>query len=476
MNLFPENFIHPKRNLPEIDPLGLEAFALSRGLQTHTALATAASCLLGAAGGTAAFWNSPFAARGALTLLVKEGDIALKMAIAELTSELEATQEKLISHAKTFTRAQIDDSMYQTGPMARNARELAQLGNPNPMARELYDDVQEGRLLADTEVPPQLVRYDGLTRPRVLISGMLPQSGLPKSLAECHDGRGLATGALMSLPASASKCREFINEVISCLHGISIELSPKTTRTFVTQEAASLSGIIRMAAADYDKVIKEHRALAGIVIPLVSPPLAAGKPVQEQPVDELHAHTFLEIFQRTSRTALAFRRAHTPLNFHFPAASHGEFLRRRRAYIRHLEDVPEERRLHGAANLPAALAWTLLTLAGRNPLDEYVMATAFESALKLHDEAVALFNVSDQAALAERQLLDARKMVARLASKGPSKRRALVRGFDHQSLHLHEPVFSILIASGMIIERPDRTLEVGTVPVSRLSANSFLPN
>ena len=67
-------------------------------------------------------------------------------------------------------------------------------------------------------------------------------------------------------------------------------------------------------------------------------------------------------------------------------------------------------------------------------------------------------------------------MVARLASNGPSKRRALVRGFDNQALHLHEPIIAVLIARGVVIERPDRTLEVGTVPVSRLALNNFLRN
>ena len=102
------------------------------------------------------------------------------------------------------------------------------------------------------------------------------------------------------------------------------------------------------------------------------------------------------------------------------------------------------------------------------------VAIVFASARRLLADAVRLFMEHDQFALGERRLAVARKLVARLANIGPCKRRALVRGLDQQSLHLHEPVISALVSLGIITEDAKRLLQMGRVPIHQLTSNNLI--
>jgi hypothetical protein len=466
----PSNYLTSQENVDD-DYFGLLAWAASRGIEPHVALALVGSTLIGMAGRVGSFAHAPLPGGGGLSLLVREGEIAVSMVIEEITARAIADQAALVAKAKTVSRQEIDEAMFRTGQLSRNVDIVEKLANPREVEQSIQDIDAETKLRYDLQVPEQSSLYQNLTRPRFLLTGALPATKLAQTLAGCHDGRGFSAGAVVSLPASPAKCAALVGEIRQCIAGTVVALLAKRTPTPITQETVALSGILRMVGADFDRVLADHRELAVIALPIAASAIS----VDEAEIDDDRARDFLRLVLNTARDALAYRRANTSLNLGFKSgAAEKEFLRCQRAYVRELQQVPENCRVHGAASLPAALAWALLFLEGGEIYNDYVIRTAFAAARKLHADAVGLFHARDNAALAEQQLAMAHKLVDLLTRKGPSKRRELVRCLNNQSLHVHGPVINVLIQLGIVIERQDRVLEVGKVPVNTLAASNLI--
>ncbi len=465
------NHITFPQGASEIDPLGVEAWTASRGLKPHVALSLAASVLSGIAGPMHSFplpsiqldWSG-------VNLIGVDGDTRLAMAVAQLTGSIRSKQDALIIRAKEFTASELDDAMYVPGLRHRNADYLAQLGNPEPSDFDVHNTSAESRLERDTEIRSQSVLYDSLTRPRVVLSGSLPPD-LPRALAECHGGVGFAAGAVESLPASTSKRNARINQILAAQRGIMVERSSRDNRTKVTQEIAQLAGILRFPKPDFSWLVGDRRDFLTSAIPIAS---ALGDD-DEAVVDEYKAAGFQDHFGKMAVRTLACRRSRICVSAAFGSDEVIiEFMRLQRAFQRAIHDSPENCRVHCIAGLPAAIAWSLLLLAGNDRLDDYILHAAFDASRRVHADCIRLFLEHDQAALAERRLVVARKLVLRLVSIGPCKRRVLVRCLDQQALQLHEPVIQVLIGFGIVTEDANRLLRLGGVSIHRLTASNLI--
>lgn len=453
--------------LPPEDPLGLEAWSAAHVLDTHTGLALAGAVLANIAGPSLVFNESePGETRG-INLAGAEGDSFLKMAVADLTAHLRIMQDGLLRKAKEFTAEELDDAMFDHSAFGDNIELLAKLANPlaaRTDARVIDDDDQLGR---DLETSDKSVMYEKMIHPRFLIAGA--HADMARILSECHAGHGFVAGGVEDLPPG-SKRDHRLDELLRLMRGTEITRTAGN-RTKVNVEGVRLGGIFLFPNPDFNRLVTERRDFLFQAIPVLS-----ARPDETLPtVDEDQAAAFRRRFNRVATHALSLRRAQTRAVGQFwTTETDKEFLCRQRAFLRELQAVPEDCRMHGAAALPAAMAWTLLMLAGQNNLDDYILDTVFAAARSVLDAALRLFREQDQAALCERRLAVARKLFQRLSQLGPCKRRELVRGFDRQSLLIYEPVIRVLLEAGIFTETAKHVLSTGRVPVARLVRQNFI--
>lgn len=464
--------LEEKQPDPPADPLGLEAWAASRGLGSHTALAIVSSILSAVAGNMFRF-DLPASCIGApgINLAGVDNDSFVAMGIADLTNVLAVAQRRLVGKAREFSVEEIDSAMFQERPAYHKRDFLERLGTPALTAFGIEDHSLENRMDKDMETSDQALCYERLVRPTFMFTGSLP-ADLTAALGGCHESRGLAAGCFESLPDAGSKRHRRVSDIISHLNGVSFTRESRKIRINESQETAYLRGVLLFPQPHFDWLIAERRDLLTNAIPITSSATAVG---HEPQVDEILAARFLHRFQMEVRHALASRRSHSAVSsmFHSEAPT-VEFLRRQRAFLRELQTVPESCRLSEAAKLPATMAWTLLGLAGKADLDDHIIETVFAAAHRLHADAVRMFREHDQADVAAQRLTVARKLAKRLTKLGPLKRRELVRGLDQQALRIHEPVIRVLIEMGIFIETPDRVLEIGITPLASLSAAQLI--
>lgn len=471
MNMFQSDFITPLRNLPADDPLGIEAWSHSRGLELHTGLALVTCVLSGVAGPMRSFRvPTPGSVGVGCNLIAMEGDGLVSMAASELIEPLCQTQKSLVAKGREFTTKELTDAMYDPGMRLRNSDHLDELRNYNADGSSLSDFGAEGRLDRDAQITPRSVVFDGLARPRFILTGAC-RGDLAKVLAGCHGGMGFAAW-VESLPPKTGDRNRRINELLDGFRGMTADRPSMGVQTINSSETVQLAGLLRFPENDFRWIIRNRKDLLAAALPISS--IRSGNCVDET-VDEDRADGFLSLYHRVARNAHASRRAHHWLDKNFSDfQAIDEFTRHQRAFTRTVHQSGDGQCVHSAASMPAQMAWTLLLLAGRNNLDEYIIRTVFDAARHLHAETLSLFTEEDRSMRAQRLLKVAKKLVARVISVGPCTRRNLVRCLDKQSLHLHEPVISVMIDHGIFIEKPDGLLELGRVPIKSLAATMLI--
>jgi len=447
------------------DPLGIDSWAASCGIAPHTALALAAAVLAGVAGPLARLPAKGPRTFPGINLAGRENDPFLRMAVDSLVGFLRPMEEGLIKRSQEISSEEMDAVMFEAG-RRRSAPDLIKLGEPGPLDKEYADGDPYDRLRADMQTSEQIIRYEALARARFLVSGRVPQS-LAKLLSGYHYGHGLLAGALESLPRDVPKRNLRLDEYLRCFAGA--EASP-SKRHKINPDSVFLKGILFFPADQFEWLVNHRREFLSEAIPVASSP-----DTEATGIDEIRALRFIQLFRRTAQLALASRRGHTSVitDLHSEAAFL-DFVTRQRAFLRELQELPDNLRVASAASLPVTMVWALLLLAGRNDRDGYVLETAFDSARRVVDDARSLFVKSDQAALGGKRLRDARKLLTRLAKKGPSPRWELLRGLDQQSLKIHGPVIRVLIELQIITQDQDNLLHLGPVPPHRLSLENLI--
>ncbi len=451
------------------DPLGLAAWSASRGLSVEAGLALVAAVLSNIAGPLQFFdCPSPFMGSPGLGIAASTGDAFGTAAVAELTLAVRAKQDGLVLRSREFTREELEVAYHDGGFLKRNQEFLVALGNLPPTEAARLELTPDEMLARDTRFITQTVQLENVTRPRILLPVSLP-ADIDRVIGECHLGHGFAAGSIEALPTSGTKRHDRVDELLRYVIGVE-STNKSGGRSVAVPEPRWLRGILCFSLQHFDWLIHERRDLLAHLIPLIpsEAPIAT--------IDEEAAAHFGGIFGRASVLALTRRRAHVRVEGHFTNTSAAwEFIARQREFVGEVQRVPGEQQIPAIAALPAAIAWTLLVLAGRTDVDDYVLRVAFDAARKIHHRAIQTFQLADNAALASARLHMARKLVTRLTRFGRCKRRELVRGFAKQGLDLHEPVIRILIEARVLIETDDAFLSLGPVPVENLAASNLLP-
>jgi hypothetical protein len=276
-----------------------------------------------------------------------------------------------------------------------------------------------------------------------------------------------------SLPPQTGGRNRRINELLDGFRGMTADRPSMGVQTMNSSETVRLSGLLRFPEKDFRWIIGNRKDLPAAALPISS--FCSGNGGDESAVEEDRATEFIDLYHQVARNAIASRRAHHWLDKNFTDfQAIEEFIRHQRAFTRSVHQSGDGQCVHSAASMPAQMAWTLLLLAGRNNLDEYIIRTVFEAARRLHAETLSMFTERDRSVRAQRLLKVAGKLVARMIKIGPCKRRDLVRGLDKQSLDLHEPVIAVLINHGIFMEKPDGLLELGRVPIKTLAATMLI--
>lgn len=451
------------------DPLGLDAWANSCVVAPHTAIAVAASILAGVAGPLGRLpAKAPVLSTG-INLAGRQDDSFLRMAIDGLVSPLLQFEEALVAKAKEKSPEEVDNAMFVPN-RKRVAADLTKLGEPGPLDQELADFNSLSRLEGDAKISDQSVRYECFLRSRFVMAGHAPSS-LIRVLSGFHYGYGLLGGAVENLPREKSKRHQRLDEILRCFHGTEAATSGKGKSAKITPESVSLKGVVLFPADQFDWLATARRDFLSHTIPVASLPLSADL----APADEIRAVGFVRLFHGAAKHALASRRAHAPVivNFHSDAAL-VKFLDRQRTYLRELQSIPENLRVSSAAALPVTLTWTLLLLAGKLNLDDYILEIAFAAARNIVKDARELFVRYDQQALGENRLKNVRKLHKRLAQNGPLPRWELLRGLDQQSLQVHGPVIRVLIDLGVFTQDDKNLLHLGTAPLHQVTAKHLI--
>lgn len=466
MNVLELNDANPESECGN-DLLGIEAWSTSRGIAASSGMVVAATILSTVAANSVSFGLSlPFRSSAAACLGIRDTDTHLRMAVGELLEQLVARQDGLVRRSNGFSITELESAYHEGGFQSRNQEFLESIGNPTGHSN--FGVAVDGMLDRDSYGCLQTIEVENLLRPRFLTRGSL--RGDPCKLASgFHEGQALA--ACLSIPLSkkgVARDKE-IDALLEAVRGLDL---PRrlTSRTNPVLESVSLRGIFQFEGGDFNGLARDRRDFVGLVVPLVSEAVETSIEV-----DEGAAASFVNRFRRVADLALACRRgrANCEGNF-FDPKSDGEFLRLQRGFLGEMQTHPENFRLPAIDSLPARIAWTLLVLAGRENIDDYVLHVSFDAAREIHARAITFLEFAENESLARTRLKNARKMAARVQRLGSCSRRELLRGFDQQSLDLHEPVILSLIAAGVFCETPDGRLVPGVVPVEQLSPGNVI--
>lgn len=388
------------------------------------------------------------------------------MAAGELLERLAKRQEGLVRRSNGFSIAELETAYHEGGFLPRNQEFLETIGNPSGQSG--FGLSVDSKLDRDSYGCLQTIELENLFRPRFLASGSL--RGEPSKLASgFHEGQALAACLTVPLsPKGVTRDKE-IDMLLAAVRGVEVARS-LTRRTSTQFEMVSLRGLFQFRGDDLNRLARDRRDFVGIVVPLVSE--CVETPIE---VDEVAAAGFSHRFGRVADLALAYRRGRANFKGDFSdAKSEGQFLSLQRSFLREMQAYPENFRLSAIDSLPARIAWTLLVLADRENIDDYVLHVSFEAAREIHARALRFLEIAENESLARARLKDARKMAARVERLGSCTRRELLRGFDLQSLDHHEPVIRSLIAAGVFRETQEGCLVPGDVPVEQLSPGNVI--
>jgi hypothetical protein len=454
------------QDVPADDPLGLDSWANAYGLAPHTALALAAGLLAGIAGPLARLPAQAPCTFPAANMAGRENDAFLRMAADSLLEWARPCEAGLIKKSLEISAEEMDAAMFEAG-RRRLGDDLGKLGDPDPLQPRDFSSLQ--RLRDDAVPSDQIIRYEALARARFLVSGRVSKS-LASLLTQYHFGHGLLAGATETLHGDGSKRNSRLDEYIRCFAGTEASPAPAAKRHKIASETVCLKGLLLFPPDQFDWLVTNRRSFLSHAIPVASSPDAG-----LDQVDEFRAAEFTRNFELTAMHALASRRVHAAVVKHFSTeALLIDFGSKQRAFLRELREIPENLSVTSAASLPVTMAWALLLLAGRRDLDRYIVEKSFASARKVVDDARSLFVRFDQAALGAARLRNARKILNRLAEKGPSPRWDLLRGLDQQSVKIHGPVIRVLIELQIIRQDGDNLLHLGSVPAHRLSVENLI--
>lgn len=474
MNSFEDTFNHDRENPTDItDPTGINAWAWCCGISKESAHALACSVLTGVAGPCIDLAvDLPGPAHPGLNLLARQGDLPLDLALRQLTASLVRRQEWLRETSGDYSIETLHEAKYR-GRKFRHAEQLQRLENHKSAGTSsLEPDEQLG---ADCQPVKESIRMEAILRPSFLVSGSL-STNLFRQLGEFHAGYGYYCGTPGPLPRSQGSRDQLLNQWQKFLLGTSVSCGHAKYRTPADIREVVLRGAFRFADDDLEFLIRERRDLLGQVLMVSSEPVdAEDQDVGAKDVRYELAEQFLKRFHRVAQQCLASRRAGVEVRRGFTAVGPlREFNRQQQGFLHELGRHPYSAFTGQAAQLPGLLAWTLALLGPKSGLDDYLLATVLPTARQLTEAALQTFELADHSSVIEERKRLAEKIIARLEKLQPCTLRELVRGFDRQNTTLFTPVIDVLVGLG-IIERSDKHLRMGQIPLSKLETKKLLP-
>lgn len=460
-----------------IDPLGLADWSASHGLDRCHGLALASCFLSNCAAGAFGFGSdaaSPDAA--GLNLLHPSDDVGLRSATNELLAMVAPLHERLVAGAGRFTAKELDALWFDP--------RLARMTNKGKRLRDSFDVAAEGGMGAHDPFQPtedlHLDRFhpefECLTRPAFLLRDVFGKD-LSADLSRCHTGFGFAVSAGTGLNQRPAARNRQITELLRLIHGTQCRPRRKVDLASEGHATVRLRILLSLARDPFDSVLGEVPELLESMIPLSQtvgdPDKAVRRPALTR-IQFFHAQ-----FRDAIRDMVSDRRSMETSCHQFRIPEFEElYLVRRAEFLRTIAGAGVM--IGGAERLPATLCWTLLVLtrgssqADSGKRESWALDLGFETARRLHSEAVGMVRLVRERELARQRSSIARKLHGFVKESGPCKRRVVMRRMDVQSKAVNEPVLQILISGGALAESSDGLLSVGSVPLSRIPPSSFL--
>lgn len=452
-----------------VGPSDLSHWAAFNGLTDHDALVMIAAVLCGLGNGLPSLTlGNGNQVVEPLSLVVPTGN-HVHAALEEVIGSGLRIQQILVQRSRGLPLARVEAAYHSELAGGSNAELLESLEreptHAMPPSAEscLVNDIQSG--YRDRV-------FENVVRPAMITSGSLPE-GLAEQLPDYHGGSMLAAPGHVRLATDPRRRQDRTDELVRFAEGCevpSIELHRKTPGC---SDRVRLCGILAMPSADMRWLLENRRDFYQTFIPWI--PLPRYGNATE--IDLNKVTGFGRGVARAALLVIARRRAFQCLHAGFEGtADAAGFLLETHSFRRDCAQLGESRPLASPERILPALTWTSIMLGLAGTAEQSVGSVIRGASRHLAGGAIQFFDQADRDAVASARLRLASKITERLSKKGPVKRRELVRGFTKQSVGLFNPVIHILVTHSVLRENRDGVLELGVVPVSRISRDHFLPS
>lgn len=458
---------------PESYSLGLDQWSAMQGIDPRTGLIVTATLLAHLASPSLNFLDQQGLGGARLpTLAISESDVAIRRAIHNLCTLIIRIQDRLVGFSHEFRMDEVVDAMFRprsSGLVTNQVEEALNAGSPKS---KLFDKDPAYLLNQDLEKGgDRSIRFDTLTRPRIIIAGSLPQD-LIASAAHCHHGTGLLAGCIATLPAEAAKRAARIDMISRILEGEETTIAPHLTRSAIQRQTVSLGGIIGFPARTYPLLFSHDRDFLSRLIPI-----SGSRPPQSISTADLDAaEHFTTTFHRSATHLIALRRAASAANATFlDESSRIEFQQRHHEYLMKFMDHPIAVNAPDVSQLPALAAWALLRLSKNRMAESNVVSMAFAAAEHTWENTHRIFTSHEQAAEAKRRMDTAMDIIRKLRQKDyPVTHLQLLRSFNKQSKCIYERPLQVLLELGHVQRDEQNRYQLRTTETVALKLEDFI--